>query len=617
MKNIVLKQIEIRNFRGVRELELTFKEGKTTIRGANGVGKSTIKDAFLWLLFGKDSEGRKDYELTPIVDGKPLQKVDVSVGATLTDGTTTYQLERRFIEDWVKPRGETEEVHKGNHTDYLLDGLSVKARDYKEAVDSIIQEDLFRLLTSPTYFESLKWQEQRELLSRMTTINLGTFAGDKLLTTERVETERKKLQSERRKLQSQLEGIAPRIDQTERLKPEERMPEWELQAALQGVASDIKAIRSRSTASQRNTLETELTSLSTKLVSMNEARKEAYSREYRRLVDTLENSERELERKKSELSNTLNMREKAARTIEALRGDLERLRTLWSERRKETYDPTEAVCPTCGKPLEGELKERYDSNYQTEKKRQLNSLAQQGEEVAKRLEKAELERSDDITETFLKEEISNLEQTIATTKAQFEELQEPDYIDVESYDDIVKLKEALAKIGSDERDTKALEELQATYDDLAQRVKNAQDIKRYDKEIEALEQEGKRLSAEIAGYERREAELAELMNRYYTALEEEINKHFTRVHFKLSDTTFEGNVFETCIPLVDGKPLATENTAKRINAGLDIINAFTKHYGITAPIFVDNKESVTELIRTASQLICLEVDPTAKELTLE
>ncbi len=63
MKTIRLKQLKINNFKGIKALKLDFgTDGNNTIYGANGSGKTTVFDSFTWLLFGKDSQGKSDFE---------------------------------------------------------------------------------------------------------------------------------------------------------------------------------------------------------------------------------------------------------------------------------------------------------------------------------------------------------------------------------------------------------------------------------------------------------------------------------------------------------------------------------------------------------------------------
>ncbi len=80
---------------------------------------------------------------------------------------------------------------------------------------------------------------------------------------------------------------------------------------------------------------------------------------------------------------------------------------------------------------------------------------------------------------------------------------------------------------------------------------------------------------------------------------------FKHVTFKLFDYTIDGNEYETCVPLVNGIPFDVANTAGQVNAGLDIINALVGFHGVCAPIFIDSRESVNDIIPTGSQIINL------------
>lgn len=51
--------------------------------------------------------------------------------------------------------------------------------------------------------------------------------------------------------------------------------------------------------------------------------------------------------------------------------------------------------------------------------------------------------------------------------------------------------------------------------------------------------------------------------------------------------------------------MADLNNAMKINAGLDIINTLTDYYNFKAPIFIDNRESVNEIVDVESQVINL------------
>ena len=114
-----------------------------------------------------------------------------------------------------------------------------------------------------------------------------------------------------------------------------------------------------------------------------------------------------------------------------------------------------------------------------------------------------------------------------------------------------------------------------------------------------------------AQYETLEREL-DLINRFTLAkvkmLEKRINKQFALAKFKLFDQQVNGEIIPCCETLYDGVPYNTSlNNGARINVGLDIIKTMSHYYGVTAPIFCDNAEAVTELLDTGGQQIRLYV----------
>ncbi len=168
-KVVKLLSLQLQNFKGAKDRAVNFAD-VTTISGANATGKSTIFDAFTWVLFGKDSHDRTDsgkggFQIKTVdAAGRPIEKLDHSVTAELSVNDQKITLCRLLKEDWVKRRGSAEVVFSGNTTHYLVDGVEVKASKYAETVDAIIDAQLFKLITNPSYFPGLDWQKQREIL---------------------------------------------------------------------------------------------------------------------------------------------------------------------------------------------------------------------------------------------------------------------------------------------------------------------------------------------------------------------------------------------------------------------------------------------------------------------
>ena len=113
------------------------------------------------------------------------------------------------------------------------------------------------------------------------------------------------------------------------------------------------------------------------------------------------------------------------------------------------------------------------------------------------------------------------------------------------------------------------------------------------------------------------------MKKYYPegsradieAVEAAINSRFDLVRWRMYEQTIEGADVETCVATIDGVPFNSLNSAGQVLAGLDIIRTFCRYYGATAPVFIDNAESVNQLFPVASQLVKLVVT-TDRELTI-
>ena len=172
MRTIKLKSLSLVNFKGVRSQEINFSDQVTVVCGENGTGKTTVFDAFLWLLFGKDSTGRSDSNfniktLDPQT-GKPILHLEHSVTGVLDVDGTEIKLQRCYVENWVKPRGTTEETLQNHKTEYFLNDVKLATKkEYDAEIAAILPEDLFKMVTNPFCFTSLKPDVQKSMLLDM------------------------------------------------------------------------------------------------------------------------------------------------------------------------------------------------------------------------------------------------------------------------------------------------------------------------------------------------------------------------------------------------------------------------------------------------------------------
>lgn len=175
------------------------------------------------------------------------------------------------------------------------------------------------------------------------------------------------------------------------------------------------------------------------------------------------------------------------------------------------------------------------------------------------------------------------------------------------------------KIEAKPIDTTELKEAKAilsdAIDELNKRLGRRSTIERSEKVIADLENKRDQNNQALSDLERIESITLDFQKAKDNKLMEKINGMFSLVSFSFISERLNGNENITCMCTVDGVPFPDLNNAMKINAGLDIINAICRSKGISAPIFIDNRESVNELIPTVSQIINLVVSKD-KKLTI-
>lgn len=167
---IKIKTLRLRNFKGVRDAEFYFGGGNARIEGANGTGKSTVFDAFTWLLFGKDHRGQTPatFEIKTIdpETGQPTPRLEHWVEADLLVDGVGHTLRRCWVEDWITPTGKVDPILKGHKSIFVVDGVDVGTQKaYDTTVQAWLNEDAFRMLTDPLFFiGSSDWKKRRNAL---------------------------------------------------------------------------------------------------------------------------------------------------------------------------------------------------------------------------------------------------------------------------------------------------------------------------------------------------------------------------------------------------------------------------------------------------------------------
>ena len=642
MKEVFLKKLILKNFKKIQDLTVEFTDKNTFICGGNGTGKTTLQDAFLWLLFGKDSTNRADTNFnikTLGEDGKPILHLVHSVTGVLSINGRDVELQRNYVEKWGS--GVNAGVLQNHATEFYLNGVKLKTKkEYDAEVAAILPEDVFRMITNPLYFPTMKAQDQKAMLLEMAgnvtneevaNINPKFQELISLISGRTLEQLAKEIASKKSAIKDELKGIPGRIDSVR-----DAMPESEDWAVLEKEIADkkekIKDIDSQ-LADKSKQIEAEFKAKSelqkqignkklAKSQRENEIRQNA-NKSYHDVLDNISKLEYQVKSKDAEISRKQEDHSRIKANIEALNNDLEVLRGKFYAIDAETLQYPEGafICPTCKRELEVEdiqaKQQELQDNFNLNKANRLKAVQNEGKQKAAKVE--ELKKQCSIiqaTITQLSNEKEILVHNINECKGNMPEeqdtqkiiLSDPTWLSLSN--EIVDLENQL-KAEAKPIDTTELKEAKAilseAIDELNKKLGKRDTIERSNKVIEDLEDRRDKNNEALAEQERLEFLVQDFQKEKDNKLMERINGMFSLVKFSFISEKLNGNEAITCFCSVDGVPFADVNNASKINAGLDIINAICRSVGITAPIFIDNRESVNDLIPTMSQVINLVV----------
>jgi DNA repair exonuclease SbcCD ATPase subunit len=643
MKTVKLKSISLLNFRGVQKFELNDIPTVLDIHGRNGSGKTSIYDAWLWLLFGKDHEGRSDHELKP----KGENRVNVEVEAEILVNEKQTSLRRVYREEWIKPRGENEEIFKGNTTDYYINDVGVKKSDYDQAVADICEETLFKTVTNPHYFTSLKKEQQRDILfSLIPEITNEQIASQKpefeellkYVTGVSFDNFKKELLARKRRIKEQLERIPTEIETTNRNMPE--TDDWdEIEAKIKSLQADIEKIDlfmtdalAKGEEEQKEVLaiqekinqyladNAKLERIEKQQIADDIERKE---NEIRRLLLSIGDDERDYKTKKSR-------KDSLEKDLKYYQDKIESLRKQWKEINAEKleFNENELICPTCKQQLpEQDIEERRNHMQEAFNKSKSERLAanlEDGKKIRQMVDSllSEIQHLNipDAPDT------SEKQTQIEKLKAEIQALKEkkPQYRESILFKaNEAKIRELREKISVPvDRDSIDMlknnkRTLQSEIDALKKRLYNREIIENLKKSLDEINERKSKLNQELAKLEQQEFTIKEFEFAKNTEYESRINMLFEKVQFRLFKEQVDGQVVPDCEATMNGTNYSTLSNAEKIYAGLDIINGIGSSYDICAPIFIDNRESTTVIPEMQAQIINLYVDPTCEILTIK
>jgi DNA repair exonuclease SbcCD ATPase subunit len=646
--DIRLKRLSLHQFKGFT-FTLDADCADLSILGQNGTGKTTISDAWHWLLFGKDSLNRADFEIKTLTpDGEALHGLEHSVEAIIVVDGREITLKKSFGEIWTKKRGSAQAVFTGHSSSFWINGVPCQLKDYKDQISEIVgDESIFRLLTSPSAFPALPWQKQRELLL--------TICGDltdaeviqsdsklaplvEILTNRSLEDHKKIIAARRAEINKQLTALPIRIDEVKRGMPD--VAGLDRKAVIKEVGvleTEIGIVKLRLQGIDNGGGIAELSKKIQDIKYQISQLENAYYLEGMKHVTQLNAKINELtagrQGKATQIHNVKFGIEQNQRRTFGLEEQLQSLREKWTAIDAESFQAAVAdTCPACGQALPSDrvqdARDKALAQFNQDKAERMLAVEMRGKEL-----RGELDITIPIIER-LHAELLGLETVAAddqhdilVAERDILKARAEDYSQVPGRPELLEQKAGLEKEMEEIRNGLSQNKyvIQKEIDDLTAQLAEAKEkADRFTRQeqgaarIEELKAEEKKLAAE---FEKLEGELYLAESFIKTKVEmltERINGKFELARFRLFDIQVNQGLAETCEIMVNGVGYNSGlNSASRIQGGCDIISTLQDHFKLHVPTWLDNREGCTMIPQMKCQVISLYVSPNDSQLRVE
>lgn len=643
---MILKSLHMENFKGIKSLDVNFSN-KTSIKGQNAVGKTTIFDAFTWLLFNKNSAGEEKFNVRPLDEhNNKIHNVEIKVVAVVNVDGKDVELSKTQKENWVKKRGTNTVSLQGNPNSYEIDGYPKSEAEFKSYVSGLAQsEEMFKMLTNPQYFSSLKWKDQRDILMKLVAevsdVELARTDAkyaplidelEKAPSTDDIRAKFSKALSEWKKKQAE---IPVRIDEAEKSKVDVDVAEQELlKADLERKIEAVEDLMAKSDV-RIDEMRSEEMHCQFEMSAIAQTMNNELSSKNREIENQKSNHERRLEDIRSSIRKAQDSIEGNKKSISEQNLRKAELAKKYKEEKEKKFDDSKwvfdestTVCSLCGQRLPEDKIESLRADFS---QRKADAIEIFNEEHAKTL--AMIVDDGNACAEMIKKLTENnkgLENTINTLKLNemeeidiikgFDEqiskipkcadyMQNTEYANLKAKQD--KLLADIAELESNGAD-KAVEDakadkakLKGQLDEVNKVIAQAANNVAIDDRIETLRDEQKEIGQKVADQEQMLYLLEEFIRFKLNKVSESINSHFKTVNFKLWEMQLNGGMKDCCECTVNGVGYSDLNNGHKILAGLDIIRSLSEIYGVSVPIFVDNAESLTSNYTSDSQLVLL------------
>lgn len=627
--------------------------GDANIFAKNEGGKTTTFDAFVWLLFDKDSRNNatSNFSIKTMEDGQVIHNLDHEVEATFLVDNKKLTLKKVYAEKWTKKRGSVSKEFTGHSTNHFIDGVPSNKKEYTDKVAELVDEEVFKLLTSTSYFnEQLHWKDRRKTLLEIAgdVSDQDVIASNEklkkladMLGDHSIEDLKKIIAAKRKEINQELEKIPVRIDEANRNKPDTSgLDESNINSRINDLNTQIEAktdkLNEIKNGSEVNNLKMQVSDIDLKISQVKNEHANQGQQELFKLKSKLQEEQSNASIIESKIKNNEERKQMNNERINDLKHDMEAWRNEWNDLYKQEFThEQDCNCPACGQELPQEqleeARKKAEKQFNANKSNKLENIKNNGVSAKQKVDALDQENES------IKSEIKKLQEQLVEKKSSCEKLEikvkeaetnvKP-ITENETYNQFMSDRQALEqKIESlkesvNEAYAEVLEERKVLKQQQEELQVNLSEIKQAKQAVDRIAELEKQQEELAAEFEKQEEQLyltEEFIRTKVNLLEDKINSKFKHARFNLFKENINGGLEEICETTYKGVAYGKGlNDGAKINIGLDIIDTLSKHYGVQAPIFIDNAESVTEFFADVeAQVIKLIASKEDKQLRIE
>ena len=673
MKTVKIKSITLNNYRcfiGERAFHADFGQ-KTRVSGKNGSGKSTVMNAVMEVLTGKNADGTQADNVRPIVDGQEVEGVDVERTVVLDIGGKEIEIKKITKQKRERVDGEMQYVPGSNVNSYSVDGISFNQKKLDEFIsENICPPETLLACCNPNAFLSLKsTTDMRAFLEKMAGFDLNEYIkslGAEFSEVDEI-TKGHPIEQVQKTLNKQL------TDQKKATTKAETEWKYEKGRAVDSGEDDVTRLTEKKVSyeNQISILDEQEKPLDDVMAAYDQKSKDILDLKFEQSDIVRKANEGLVQQRKTldceifslnqdmkSAENSLRMAEMdlkhANMGIERHTADVKKAQEDWkkcSEKefedsqlkaiQNEEFDKDSLICPTCGQhfPPEQEIQIRTDFEkrkaeririaeaekvaFEDYKDKELTRITESGNKAAadlKESKKAKEKAERKIAE--LKKKITSLAMKIQQKQAELSEL--PESVDLSDNAEYQKITEEIEQAeaalhelnnGSEQR-REITDKRNGFIRECAKidaEINNIQRKKQaHEEEVEKLYQAFRESSQKEADIQRKKDILKNFSIKKNERIASMINPVFSEFQFEFLEFTQDGNPVETCRMVSNGIEYRDMNHSKKILVQADLLRGFQELSGLNLFVFIDDTESVNDenLPDMDRQMILLKVTDT-------